>query len=118
MNRSTPNLPSSDFERTARFYERLGFQETWQDGGWMILERDGIVLEFFPHPTVDPATSWFSACLRLDDVDSFYANCLAAGLPETTVGAPRVHRPASEESGLRIGALIDPDGSLLRLIQN
>ena len=26
-------------------------------------------LEFFPHPELDPLTSWFSCCLRLDDLD-------------------------------------------------
>jgi predicted lactoylglutathione lyase len=32
-------LPSRDFEATARFYEKLGFVESWRDAGWMILER-------------------------------------------------------------------------------
>lgn len=34
------------------------------------------------------------------------------------LGPPRLHAPKLEESGLRIGALIDPDGNLIRLIQN
>lgn len=118
MNRSTPNLPSRDFESTARFYTMLGFVERWRDDGWMILERDGVMLEFFPDPAVDPSTSGFSCCLRLDDLDGFYSDCFAAGLPEVRTGAPRLHRPALESSGLRIGALVDPDGTLLRLIQN
>ncbi|PKS08433.1 hypothetical protein jhhlp_005144 [Lomentospora prolificans] len=119
MSHSTPNLPSRDFDATLRFYMTLGFEEKWHDEGWMILHRDGLVLEFFPHPELDPATSWFSCCLRLDDLDSFYRDCIAAGIPESDKGAPRLHKPALEEdSGLRIGALIDPDGTLLRLIQN
>ena len=56
--------------------------------------------------------------MRLDDVDDFYAVCLAAGLRESTRGFPRLHPPRLEESGLRIGALLDPDGTLLRLIAN
>lgn len=84
----------------------------------MILTRGGIQLEFFPHPELDPATSWFSCCLRLDDLDGFYAACLAANIPEAGRGAPRLHKPALEDSGLRIGALVDPDGTLIRLIQN
>lgn len=84
----------------------------------MILRRGDVVLEFFPHPELDPATSWFSCCLRLDDLGEFYSVCLAANIPETSVGAPRLHAPRLEASGLRIGALIDPDGTLLRLIQN
>lgn len=118
MSHSTPNLPSRDFEATLQFYRALGFEDTWRDEGWMILKRDSITLEFFPHPELDPTTSWFSCCLRLDDLDGFYGVCLAANITEGTTGAPRLHKPKLEESGLRIGALIDPDGTLLRLIQN
>ncbi len=115
---STPNLPSRSFDLTAHFYTRLGFAETWRDDDWMILERDDIALEFFPHPKLDPLTSWFSCCLRLDDVDAFYTLCKAAGLPEKDDGHPRLHAPTVQAGGGKIGALIDPDGSLLRLIQN
>ena len=118
MDHATPNLPSRDYDATFRFYAALGFQEYWRDEGWMILARGSIRLEFFRHPDLDPATNWFSCCLRLDDLDDFYAVCLAANIPEVTEGAPRIHKPAFEKSGLRIGALIDPDGTLIRLIQN
>ena len=115
---ATPNLPSRDFEATSQFYARIGFEQGWRDDGWMILKRGGLTLEFFSHPEVDPLTSNFSCCLRLDDLDAFYAACLATGLPETCWGQPRLHPPKLEESGMRIGALIDPDGTLIRLIQN
>lgn len=118
MSHSTPNLPSRDFETTFKFYRALGFKETWRDKDWMILERDTVVLEFFVHSEVDPKTSWFSCCLRLDDLDGFYAVCVGANIIEATTGEPRLHKPKLEGSGLRIGALIDPDGTLLRLIQN
>ena len=115
---ATPNLPSRDFEATSQFYRRLGFEQGWRDDGWMILERGHLMLEFFPHPELDPAESWFSACLRLDDLAGFYALCGESGLAETCHGFPRIQPPRREESGLLIAALIDPDGSLLRLIQN
>lgn len=115
---ATPNLPSRDFGLTSRFYAQLGFVESWRDSGWMILKRGDLTLEFFPYPGLDPLASSFGACLRLDDLDAFYAICLAAGLPETSKGQPRLHSPKIDASGLRIGALIDPDGTLVRLIQN
>ncbi|MBN3816396.1 bleomycin resistance protein [Paraburkholderia sp. Se-20369] len=114
---ASPNLPSRDFGATARFYAKLGFVEAWRDDGWMILERGDLLLEFFPHPDLDPAASWFSCCFRLDDVDAFFEVVLAAGVPETTTGWPRAHRPKQEAWGGTVGALIDPDGSLIRLIQ-
>ena len=115
---ATPNLPSRDFEKTSQFYAALGFAEIWRDKGWMILKRGNLTLEFFPHPELDPLTSWFSCCLRLDDLDSFYSICKDAGLPEGRKGQPRLHTPSVESWGGRVGALVDLDGTLVRLIQN
>ena len=116
-NRATPNLPSRDFEATFQFYSQLGFQQSWRDDGWMIFNLQGLNLEFFPHPELDPATSWFSCCLRLDDVQSFVDAVLKAGVPKATVGWPRVHLPKRESWGGLVGALVDIDGTLLRLVQ-
>lgn len=118
VDRATPNLPSRDFGATSAFYAGLGFVEEFRDDGWMILTRGSVTLEFFPFPDLDPAASSFGACLRFDDLDEFFQACVDAGLPQTTRGWPRLHAPRVEESGLRIGALLDPDASLLRLIAN
>jgi catechol 2,3-dioxygenase-like lactoylglutathione lyase family enzyme len=118
MDRATPNLPSRDFDVTSRFFSALGFTETWRDSGWMILQRGDLQLEFFPFVDLDPATSSFGSCLRVDDLDGLYAACQSAGVPEQKTGWPRLHPPRLEPWGGRVGALIDPDGSLFRLIQN
>ena len=115
---ATPNLPSRDFTDTSTFYAALGFVETWRDDSWMIMARGTVTLEFFRHAELDPASSWFSSCLRLDDLDDFYAICTAAGIPDKRHGWPRLHPPKVEPWGGRVAALIDPDGTLLRLIQN
>ncbi len=117
MDLATPNLPSRDFAVTSAFFAALGFHEAWRDPAWMILERGSLKLEFFPWPDFDPATSGYGSCLRLDDLDAFYAVAQAAGIVERSTGFPRL-QPPREQNGLRIGALLDPDGSLLRLIQN
>lgn len=115
---ATPNLPSRDFDATVQFYTPLGFAVGWRDPGWMILTRGDLTLEFFAFRDLDPLTSSFGCCLRLDDLDTFYAACVAAGVPDKRVGHPRRHPPRVEPWGGRVGALIDPDGTLLRLIQN
>jgi catechol 2,3-dioxygenase-like lactoylglutathione lyase family enzyme len=118
MDHATPNLPSRDFEATSRFYSGIGFEEDWRDDGWMILKRGDLTLEFFPHPDLNPGESNFSCCLRLDDMTALYRACKEAGLHEQCWGWPRLHPPTEEESGLTIAYMVDPDGTLVRLIQN
>lgn len=118
MDTANPALPARDLGRTAEFYAQLGFELVYRSDQWMILRRGTAQLEFFPHPDVDPATSSFGCALRLDDLPAFYAACVTAGIPETARGWPRIHPPRLDESGLTIAYLIDPDGTLLHLVQN
>jgi len=48
-DQATANLPSRDLDKTAAFYEALGFKIGFKDDGWMILTRGDLQLEFFPH---------------------------------------------------------------------
>ena len=115
---ATPNLPARSFDETEAFYGKLGFERGWRDGGWMILRRGAVQLEFFPYPDLDPAASSFGCCLRLDEMPAFVETCRAAGIAEGCAGWPRLHLPRREDSGLDIAYLVDHDGSLLRLVQN
>ena len=115
---ATPNLPSRSFDATSRFYGSLGFVESYRSDGWMILRRGVLTIEFFPYPGLDPAQSSFGCCLRLDELTRFYDAAKMTGLREAHVGIPRLVPPRTEASGMLIGYLVDPDGSLLRLVQN
>jgi catechol 2,3-dioxygenase-like lactoylglutathione lyase family enzyme len=115
---ATPNLPSRDFEITARFYAALGFEQSYRSDSWMILERGDLCLEFFPYPDLDPASSSFGTNLRVDAMLPLYEAARAAGIPETATGWPRLHPPRVEPWGGTVASLIDPDGTLVRLIQN
>lgn len=117
-DQATPNLPARDFTATAAFYAKLGFTEDYRSAGWMILSRGDICLEFFPYPDIDPHQSSFSCCLRLDDLGAMMALIDASGVPDARAGIPRYHPAAPDPSGLTIAYLIDPDGTLIRLIQN
>jgi catechol 2,3-dioxygenase-like lactoylglutathione lyase family enzyme len=118
VDRATPNLPSRNFDTTISFFAPLGFGLVYRDEFWLILQRGSATLEFFPYVDLDPATSSFGSCLRLDDADAFYEICFNASIPEQPTGWPRLHPLRTEAWGGRVGALIDPDGSLLRIIAN
>jgi catechol 2,3-dioxygenase-like lactoylglutathione lyase family enzyme len=115
---ATPNLPAKDMAATSAFYQKLGFSEDYVSPGWMILSRGGLQLESFPYPDLDPTTSSFGSCLRVDDLQGLYQACVTSGIPQAHLGMPRVHPPQKEASGLTIAYLIDPNGSLIRIIQN
>ncbi|NBE06201.1 bleomycin resistance protein [Paragemmobacter ruber] len=117
-DRITANLPARDLGATEAFYTRLGFVTAYRDDGWMILDRGEMTLEFFPHPGLDPATSWFSACLRVDDPDALHAEWGALGLPADGAAIPRLTGFFRPGTAPRMFALIDPDGSLLRVMDN
>jgi hypothetical protein len=99
-------------------YRSRGCDEGWRDAGWMILQRGRLPLEFFPHPELSPAESWFSCCLRVDDLPGFDSAYKAAGVLEQGKEIPRLSEPRLDDSGVTIAYLVDPDGTLLRLIQN
>lgn len=110
----TANLPAIDMDATEAFYHRLGFETDFKDAGWMILKRGPLELEFFPYPDLDPSQSSFSACVRVASPDALHADWTSANLPRK--GIPRLEAPRDQPFGLRMGALIDNNGSLLRIL--
>lgn len=117
-DRITANLPARDFDATEAFYHRLGFCTNFKDDGWMILSRGPLMVEFFPHPEVDPWSSWFSACLRVDDPDALLAEWRGVGLPSDHKSIPRLTGFFKHGQAPRMFALVDENGSLLRVIDN
>lgn len=115
---ATPNLPSRDYAASEAFYAALGFETSYRSADWMILERGGLTVEFFRYPDLDPATSSFSCCFRLDDLDAFCAIVIAAGVPVQRTGWPRLHPAQREAWGGRVAYLVDLDGTLVRLVEN
>lgn len=114
-DRITANLPAIDFDATEAFYARLGFETAFKDKNWMIMARGPYEIEFFPYRDLDPGQSSFSACLRATDLEGLWRAWERLGLP--TQAIPRLQGPAFPIGhGLRMFALVDPNGSLLRCI--
>ncbi len=117
-DRITANLPSRDTDATAAFYEKLGFTTGYNDGGWLIINRGALELEFFHLSDHNPKESCFSACLRVDDLDGLHAEFSKVGLPNYCGAMPSMGTIEVEPHGIRLFTLIDPEGSLLRCIDN
>lgn len=110
-DRATTNLASSDLDKPAAFYQALGFSVGFKDDGWMILSRGDLQLKFFPHADLDPRSSRFSACLRVDHLDALYADFSKSSIPNDCWSTPRMDSPQTTLFGLRMFHLVDLDGS-------
>jgi len=112
-----PLLPSRSMADTRRFYQKLGFSGDMVSphGDYMILQRGTLELHFFLHRALVPAGSAFGCYCRVQDVDSIYAAFTQADLP--LHGIPRITTLENKPWGLREFAVIDEDGSLLRIGQ-
>lgn len=114
MDQIVANLPAIDLMETSEFYQNLGFSEDFRDDGWLMMSLGGLKLEFFPYPDLDPFQSSFSACVRVSNVDDYYKSWQSLNLPKW--GIPRLTAPKDMEFGMRMAALIDKNGSLLRIL--
>lgn len=116
LETTAPILPARDFDETSSFYARLGFTETgrWPEQ-YLIIFRDKVELHFFFHPKLDPAKSDHAAYIRTEDVDGLNSEIEKFALPSE--GIPRLHPAEDKEWGMREMAIIDPNGTLLRIGQ-
>jgi catechol 2,3-dioxygenase-like lactoylglutathione lyase family enzyme len=106
--RSVPVLPARDLTGTAVLYRRLGFQVAFPMDDYLIADRDGAELHFFPVEDLDPATSIACCYLQVPDADALHEEWSALGV--------RVIRPLEDKPwGLREFALVDDDGNLIRV---
>lgn len=112
-----PLLPSRSMADTLRFYQKLGFSGdvVSPHGDYAILDRGSLEIHFFLHTALVPAESAFGCYCRVQDVDSVYAAFRQADLP--LHGIPRITALENKPWGMREFAVIDEDGSLLRIGQ-
>ena len=117
-DRAVPLLPSRAFDATIAFYAALGFETVAREDAWLVLRWGEVRLEFVLAPGTDPATSDAMCVLRLADVDALERAIRRAGVEESVQGFPRLHPVRRESTGLRIGHLLDPDGTQLTLVED
>ena len=112
-----PQLPAREMDRTLAFYRRLGFatEVVSPAGDYAIAERGSLEIHLFLHSALVPAESAFGCYLRVSDVDTLHAEFAKAGLP--AAGIPRLTAVEDKPWGMREFALVDENGSLIRVGQ-
>jgi catechol 2,3-dioxygenase-like lactoylglutathione lyase family enzyme len=107
MKRAAPILPVRDLSVSLAFYERLGFAtREYHGGGYGFAKRDRAEIHLGVVPGNRPSGAGHSAYLWVDDADALAREWRTAGLD--------VNMPEDTEWGQHEGAVVDPDGNVLR----
>ena len=116
-DKAIPQLPARSMARTLAFYARLGFDGEIADpnGHYAIMDRGDLEIHLFAYPDLKPEESSFGCYLRVQDVDAIYLAFAEAKLPAQ--GIPRMTLLEDKPWGMREFAVVDEDGSLLRIGQ-
>ena len=111
-----PILPSRSIPLTLAFYQRLGFSgNIHPHGQYAILTRGSLELHFHQHPDLIPEASSAMCYLRVSDVNLLFSDFSSANLPAQ--GIPRIDPLSLKPWGMLEFAIVDPDGTLLRIGQ-
>jgi catechol 2,3-dioxygenase-like lactoylglutathione lyase family enzyme len=97
--------PVKDLDRTAEFYQSLGFRPGKRDDHQLTCYVNWFWLTFTTDDNGEagPGPTLY---LKVDDIDDFYGAVLANGLTPST-------EPRKDRSGRREFLLLDPDGNRL-----
>jgi catechol 2,3-dioxygenase-like lactoylglutathione lyase family enzyme len=107
IRRTAPILPVRDIAASLDHYKRLGFAiREWAGGGYGYATRDGFEIHLGVDPANGASGAKHTAYLFVDDADALAQEWRAAGAD--------VHGPEDTEWGQHEGAMVDPDGNVLR----
>lgn len=105
FRRTSPILPVRDVEAALDFYACLGFEvRRYAAAPYGFASRDGVELHLGQVPDGDLSRG--AAYVYVDDSEAVAAEWRAAGA--------EVHGPQDTEWGQHEGALVDPDGNVIR----
>ena len=111
VDRAFPIISVSDLPATRRFYEELGFAQTYQfppegEPGFVTMERGASSIGIGAGGATDDDA--FGYWVYVDDVDATVASVRASGVPV-------VAEPEDQPWGERVARVRDPAGNLVYL---
>lgn len=120
-----PCLPCGSIKDMLDFYTALGFEITYQQerpNSYAVVKYEDAELHFFAMKGIDPANSYTTCLVLIDDADSLY-KVFAANLRQRygklpSAGIPRITKPNNKNAaGDWRFNVIDPGGNYIRFIQ-
>jgi hypothetical protein len=120
--KTIPILPCRTIQPVLDFYTAIGFEVTYQQKSpnpFAVVERGGIVLQFFGMKKYEPAESFSTCYVLTDEVDAlheaFRAGLKAAYGKIPTRGLPRIGPLKDMSYGVRQFLMTDPGGNCIRM---
>jgi len=105
LHRVAPIFAVRDLDTSMAHYRRMGFTtRRYHDGRYGFATRDGIEIHLGMVPAGDQRTG--AAYFFVADADQLAEEWRAAGVA--------VHEPVDTEWGQHEGAVVDPDGNVIR----
>jgi catechol 2,3-dioxygenase-like lactoylglutathione lyase family enzyme len=105
LQRMAPIFPVHDLDAAMDYYQRLGFAvRAYAGGGYGFATREGIEIHLGVVPNDERRIG--SAYLFVDNAEELAATWRLAGV--------HVHPPQDTEWGQHEGAIVDPDGNVIR----
>ncbi|MCF6280400.1 MAG: VOC family protein [Flavobacteriaceae bacterium] len=109
-----PKLPMRDKSATRHYYvNQLGFQETGDYEGYLMVQKDKIEIHFFEFKELNPKENYGQVYIRTNNIDGLYQTLLD--------NKTEIHPNGSLQAkpwGQKEFALLDPDNNLLTFGQS
>lgn len=117
-----PLLPCPSIDEIASFYEMLGFSVTYRQtrpNPYVALRREDINLHFFGMDDYDPAQSYSTCVIIVQDTGPLF-EAFAAGMRSVhgkllMSGIPRMTRPRLRNDRYTGFTVVDPGGNWIRI---
>lgn len=110
LNTVSPILPANDVLEIVRWYElKLGFRRSflYTQPPYAVVVRDGVEIHFTQFK-IDSRNNHSACYLRVQDIETLYADCQAQGLVHPR--GPLQLKPWGQKEF----TVVDPNGNLLR----
>lgn len=113
-----PVIAVTDLQRARSFYEdQRGLEGASTPGGWTVRGADGTLCYLLPDIADAGTASWPLASFRVDDVRATVRELRSRGVeflaPDELPFALDADGISTEQQGLKVAWLRDPDGSVL-----
>lgn len=122
--RTIPALPCKSITEQLHFYKALGFEVTYQQASpnvYAVVEYEGINLHFFTMKNYEPANSYSTCIITVDDAHALrktFVDNLREKLGKLpSKGIPRITPVRGMYAGEVRFNIVDPGGNWLRFIQ-